>query len=142
MRKMVSAVLLGASLLVAGAANAQSYGGYGGYGSYNGYGRGYNGYERGDDWRQRDFGGGGVFRAVCSGARAQGLEARLRHEVAEGEINRYAAFRIHNVIDRLEDRQRQECAEGDRRSILEIAQRYDGIGQWIDREAHSDDRRW
>ncbi|MGZ2876751.1 hypothetical protein AAEQ99_28875, partial [Pseudomonas aeruginosa] len=81
-------------------------------------------------------GGDGTFRAVCSGARAHWLEERLRHEVDEQEIGRFDAVRIHRAIDALEDRQRHECAEGDRRSVYDIAQRYNGIGQWIDREAH------
>ena len=128
MRKIVSIVVLGASALAASAANAQSFG------VYVGNDRGYARYHDWDD--------SGVVRSVCSGARAHGLEAKLRHEIDEGEIDRDDAYRIHNVIDRLEDRQRQECAEGDRRSIYEIAQRYNGIGQWIDREAHGGYRRW
>lgn len=129
MRKMVSAVLLGASALMASSANAQSFGLY-------------IGNDRGYDWHYRDYDADGVVRSVCSGARAHGLEARLRHEIDEGEIDGDDAGRIHDVIDRLEDRQRHECAEGDRRSIYDIAQRYNGIGQWIDREAHGGYRRW
>ncbi|MGJ3647875.1 histidine kinase [Sphingomonas sp. GlSt437] len=129
MRKLVSIVALAASGLIAGSANAQSFG------IYIGNDGGYN-------WQYHDYDDDGVVRSVCSGARAHALEARLRHEVDENEIDDDDAARIHNVIDRLEGRQRHECAEGDRRSIYEIAQRYNGIGQWIDREAHGDERRW
>ncbi|MGJ3649009.1 histidine kinase [Sphingomonas sp. GlSt437] len=120
MRKMTSMLLLAASGLIATSASAQSWG----YGQYQ-----YQNYRDADDY-------GGAFRAVCSGQRAHALEARLQHEVSEGEINRNDAYRIHSAIDRLEDQQRHECAEGDRRSVYQIAQRYNGIGQWIDREAH------
>lgn len=130
MHKMVSVVLLGVGALSATAASAQSFGIY-------------IGNDRGYDWRYRDYDDDdGVVRAVCSGARAHGLEARLRYEIDEDEIDGDDAARIHNAIDRLEDRQRHECAEGDRRSIYNIAQRYNGIGQWIDREAHGAYRRW
>lgn len=75
-------------------------------------------------------------RVICSGQRAHILEGRLRHEVAEDEIDDDDANRIHNAIDRLEDRQRHECAEGDSRAIGDIAMRYDRIADWIDSEAH------
>uniref|UniRef100_UPI003A85D788 hypothetical protein n=1 Tax=Sphingomonas sp. GlSt437 TaxID=3389970 RepID=UPI003A85D788 len=126
MPKMIGLAVVGACALVASAANAQTFSLY--IGNDGDYG-----------WHYRDD---GLVQSVCSGARAHALEARLRHEVDEDEIDDDDAARIHNAIDRLEDRQRHECSEGDRRSIYEIAQRYDGIGQWIDREAHGDERRW
>lgn len=86
---------------------------------------GYNGY-----------GYGNGLQAICSGQRGYALERRLRHEQQEGEIDPYTAHRIHQAIDRLEDRQRHECAEGDWRSIARIGSRYDRIGQWIDTSAH------
>ena len=98
------------------------YNGYG-YGGYNGYG--YGGY-----------GVNGSVQAICSGQRGYALESRLRNEEREGEIDPYAASRIHQAIDRLEDQQRHECAEGDWRSIARIGGRYDRIGQWIDISAH------
>jgi len=97
---------LAASALVATGAQAQSWGG----------------------WRYGDRDGGGwAARSVCSGERARNLEARLRHEQRECEIDPGTAERIHDAIDRLEDRSRDECAEGDGRSIWSIAQRYDRI---------------
>ncbi|GAA0318120.1 hypothetical protein GCM10009087_30670 [Sphingomonas oligophenolica] len=126
MRRIWSVVALGASLIASGSANAQSWGVYigtgGGYPLYNRY------YD--DDDR--------LARVICSGQRAHLLEDRLRHEVAEDEIDDDDADRIHNAIDRLEDRQRHECAEGDRRAIGDIAIRYDRIARWIDSEAHRD----
>jgi len=129
MRKIATAVLLVAGMMVAPAAHAQSWGVYVGnapgyYG--NGYG---NGYQRGWD---------GV-NAVCSGQRAYRLEARLRQEYQEGEIDWRDGARIQRSIDRLEDKQRHECREGDMRAIQNISYQYDRIGQWIDQEAHG---RW
>ena len=81
-------------------------------------------------------GGDWVFRSVCSGERARGLEGRLRHEQDEGEIDPGTAERMHDAIDRLEDRSRDECEEGDRRTIWNISQRFDRIQGWMEREAH------
>ena len=91
---------------------------------------GYNGYGYGG------YGIDGRFQAVCSGQRARALESRLGHEMREGELDPYAASRIHQAIDRLEAQQRDECAEGDWRSIARISGRYDRIGQWIETAAH------
>lgn len=88
---------------------------------------GYNGY---------GYGMGGGVQAICSGQRARALESRLGHEMREGELDPYAAGRIHQAIDRLEDQQRHECAEGDWRSIARIGGRYDRISQWIETAAH------
>lgn len=82
------------------------------------------------------YGMGGRIQAICSGQRGHALEGRLRHEQREGEIDPYSAARIHQAIDRLEDQQRHECAEGDWRSIARIGSRYDQINQWIETEAH------
>jgi hypothetical protein len=114
------AAAAGTTLSVATPAAAQYYPqSYG----YNGYG--YGGY-----------GMDGRVQAVCSGQRGYALESRLRHEEREGEIDPYAADRIHQAIDRLEDQQRHECAEGDWRSIARIGSRYDRLGQWIETAAH------
>ena len=123
MRKLLIAVAAAATTLaVATPAAAQYYPQpYG----YNGYGYGYGGY-----------GMNGRVQAICSGQRGIALENRLRHEEREGEIDPYQAGRIHQAIDRLEDQQRHECAEGDWRSIARIGSRYDQIGQWIDTAAH------
>lgn len=124
MRRIWTVVFLGASLVASGSANAQSWG------IYVGTGGGYPGYQRGYD------DGDGLARFICSGQRAHMLEDGLRHEVAEDEIDGDDADRIHTAIDRLEDRQRHECREGDRRAIGDIAYRYDRIARWIDGEAH------
>lgn len=123
MRKLLICVAAaGSALPIATPASAQYYPQpYG----YNGYGYGYGGY--GMESRAQ---------AVCSGQRGYALESRLRHEEREGEIDPYTAARIHEAIDRLEDQQRHECAEGDWRSIVRIGSRYDRIGQWIDSSAH------
>src|SRR5690348_10649869 len=102
MRKLLICVAAaGTTLAVATPVAAQYYPqpyGYNGNG-YNGYGYGGYGME------------GGV-QAVCSAQRGYALENRLRHEESEGEIDPYAAARIHQAIDRLEYQQRRECAEG------------------------------
>lgn len=121
MRKLLICIAAAGTALAAATPAAaqyyqQSYG-------YNGYG--YGGY-----------GMDGRVQAICSGQRGYALENRLRHEEHEGEIDPYAAGRIHQAIDRLEDQQRHECAEGDWRSIARIESRYDRIGQWIETSAH------
>lgn len=88
------------------------------------------------DGRYYDEDDDGLTRLICSGWRADQLEGRLDHEVAEDEIDEDDADRIHGAIDRLEAQQRHECSEGDRRAIRDIAFRYDRIAQWIEREAH------
>ena len=124
MRKIWGIMAVGASLIAAGPATAQSWGIYVGTGGdHPRYDRGYR-----DDDR--------LARVICSGQRAHMLEDRLRHEVDENEIDDDDADRIHAAIDRLEDRQHHECSEGDRGAIVAIARRYDRIGQWIDSEAH------
>lgn len=127
-RKIMTATLVGlAALATASGAQAQGWGVWAG--SQPGYG-----YRSGGDW---------TMRAVCSGERARGLEARLRHEQRKGEIDPGTADRIHDAIDRLEDRSRNECDEGDRRSIWNIAQRFDRIQGWMDNAARGDGwRRW
>lgn len=116
----VCAAAAGAALAIATPAGAQYYPQpYG----YNGYGYGGYGME-------------GSVQAICSGQRARGLESRLGHEMREGELDPYTAGRIHQAIDRLEDQQRHECAEGDWRSIARIGNRYDRIGEWIETSAH------
>ena len=122
MRKTLALIAAAGALGSASLAHAQSFGVWVGSGSQYGYG-----------WRGD---GDGTLRAVCSGERARGLEGRLRHEEREGEIDPDRVDRIHDAIDRLEDRSRDECREGDRRAIWSIAQRYDRIDSWIQREAH------
>ncbi len=148
MRTIIAAAALVASLASAGAAGAQNW-------NYPAQDRGR---ERSDgfgsEYRGENGGGygGGYARQICSGQRAFALEAKLQREWREGEIDPRAARRIKDQIDRLEDKQRDECREGDWRELREISVRYDRIEQWIEREAHSDwnrhgdndrrDRRW
>lgn len=115
------ALMMAASALVSTSAQAQSWGVW--FGAQPSYGYA----PRGDDW---------VVRSVCSGERAHRLEGRLRHEQNEGEIDPDTAERMHDAIDRLEDRSRNECEEGDRRAIYGISQRFDRIQGWMEHEAH------
>lgn len=124
MRKVLIAAILGAGLFTSASANAQSWGIYIG-----------NGGEYAPRYRQFDD-DDRLARSICSGQRAHSLEDRLDHEEDEDEIDEDTARRIHSTIDRLEDRQRHECAEGDWPAIRDIAFRYDRIGQWINAEAH------
>jgi hypothetical protein len=48
---------------------------------------------------------------------------------------RAAPTASHDAIDDLEARQRNECGEGDWRSVGRIAMRYDRIEGWINNEA-------
>ncbi|MBU6266731.1 MAG: histidine kinase [Sphingomonadales bacterium] len=122
MHKAMALVFAAGALASASAAQAQEWSIQ--FGSRPVYGYGQRG---GGEW---------AFRAVCSGERARGLEGRLRHEEDEGEIDPGTADRMHEAIDRLEDRSRNECEEGDRRSIAGIAQRFDRIQAWMNNEAH------
>jgi len=113
--------------MAAGTAQAQSWGGYGQGGYGQGYGQGWGG---GYGWQGQD-----TAYQICSGQRAHSLEARLRHKVDEGNIDPRRAGRIHEAIDNLEARQRNECGERDWRSISDIAGRYNRIEGWINAEA-------
>jgi hypothetical protein len=109
---------------------AQSWGGdrddgYGGYNSGNSY-NSYNSYGNGD-WRTN---------AICSGERARNLEQKLNREEQEGEIDSDDASSVHSQIDQLEDRQRNDCENGDWRDVRVIANQYDRLDRWIDNEAH------
>lgn len=119
MKWIFSIALAGAALAgVPSAASAQSWGG----------------------WNDRGYGWGGYdqVRDVCSGDRAHRLEARLNHEVRDGDVDPGQADRIHAAIDRLEDQQGRECRERDFGSIRAIAYRYDRIEQWIGNTAQRD----
>lgn len=135
MRHLVGVIGVVAALMSAGSAQAQSWGVYVG-----------NGAPAPAPYAMRwhDDGADRMMGFVCSGQRAHMLEERLGHEVDEGDIDPDMADRMHAAIDGLEDRQRRECAEGDVRSVREIALRYDRIGQWMDRAAHGygDGRDW
>lgn len=127
MLKIISAAALGAAAFISSPAGAQPWGAYvGGGGGY---------------YHPRSYWMDNLVQSVCSGQRAHTLESRLRHEESEGEIDPYSAARLHQSIDRLENQQRHECAEGDWRSIARIGSGYDRIGQRIEAEAHGY-RRW
>lgn len=128
MNKAIAFALIAAGLFTGQAAQAQSWGIY--VGSDDRHYPAYDPYR--DD---------GMIRSICSGQRAYSLENKLRHEEYEDEIDPGDARRIHSEIDRLEDKQRHECDEGDWRAVRGLAYRYDRIGQWIDAEAHGYDRR-
>lgn len=129
MLALAVAAAIAPAMVLATPASAQTYGGVTlTFGSNDS-----RWYPRDDRYHDYDD---GVTRLVCSGRRADQLEQRLRHEVAEDEIDDDDADRIHFAIDRLEDQQRHECQEGDRRAIRGLAARYDRIDQWIAREAH------
>lgn len=121
MQKAITLAMAAGALASATAAQAQGWGVYIGSRPTYGYA------SRGDDW---------AARSVCSGERARALEGRLRHEQNEGEIDPATADRMHDAIDRLEDRSRDECEEGDRRAIWGISQRFDRIQSWMENEAH------
>ncbi|HSQ95232.1 MAG TPA: hypothetical protein VLM18_03915 [Croceibacterium sp.] len=125
MRKIGTAILLGAGLLVSPAAHAQSWG------VYAGNARGYDGYDQHGDWQR---GGAGV----CSSERAHSLEAKLRHEYRENEIDRWDAMRIQRKIDGLERKQYRECREGDWRAVQRISFQFDQIDRWIEQQAHGE----
>jgi hypothetical protein len=127
MHKAMALVLVAGSLASASAAQAQRWDN-----SYGSRGYGY-GADRGD-W---------IARAVCSGQRAHALEARLNRETQQGAINPGTAERMHDQIDQLEDRSRQECAEGDRRAMSGILQRYERIEGWLrNAESNGWNRGW
>jgi len=109
MRKIIFALLVAAGSLSAAAASAQEWAPYGGRPAYYAAGRGGSG----DD--------------VCSGRRAHMLEGWVGRKTAEGAIDPDRADRFHAEIDRLEDRARHECREGDWRGIQHISDRYASI---------------
>jgi len=123
MKKVIALVLAASALASASTAQAQNWSIQ--LGSRLGYGYAPQG------------GGDRVVRSVCSGDRARGLEGRLRHEEDEGEIDPGTADRMHDAIDQLEERSRNECEEGDRRAIWGVSQRFDRLQSWMDREAHN-----
>lgn len=122
MRRQLALAAAAGALALSSSAQAQGWGIW--FGTRSTYGYAARG---GDEW---------AVRAVCSGERARRLEGRVRHEEEEGELDPRTADRMHDAIDRLEDRSRDECEEGDQHSIWGIAQQYDRIQGWIENEAH------
>lgn len=87
-----------------------------------------------DGWRS-DFG------RICSGDRAHQLEAQIRQEQREGDIDSSTARYLHRMVDQAESQQKRACRYGDGYQINDIARRYDWIGQQLRREV-VDGRRW
>ncbi len=95
-------------------------------------GQGYNGY--GDRYRN----GAGQ---VCNGDRAHQLEAQIRQEEREGDIDRGTARYLHRMVDQAESQQRRACRYGDGYQIRDLAQRFDWIGRQL-RHEERQGRRW
>ena len=131
MRGYLGAIVMVAGLMASGTVQAQSWGIY----------LGNNTPPQAYAMRWRPDDGERMMDFICSGQRAHVLEERLRDEVDGDEIADNTADRMHEAIDRLENRQRRECAEGDWRSVREIGERYDRIGQWMDAAAHGQEWR-
>lgn len=115
---------LAAGMAVASPAMAQDWRGYG---SNNGYGGGY-GYRDG-------------FARVCNGDRAHQLEAQIRQEEREGDIDRGTARYLHRMVDQAESQQGRACRYGDGYQIRALAQRYEWIGRQL-RHEEREGRRW
>ncbi|WP_068072099.1 hypothetical protein [Novosphingobium lentum] len=139
-KTMLAIASLATALTAAAPASAQQWGvqvrsGWGNPG-YQGYAGNYRGgYDRGgyDNDDARD---------ICSGQRAHALEARIGHELDEGDIDRGTARYLHQMVDRTEDQQRYACRSGDRWRLREIDRRYDEIGHRIGHEEREGRRGW
>lgn len=102
-------------------------------------GQGYNnGYNNG-------YGGGYGYRdgaaRICNGDRAHQLEAQIRQEEREGDIDRGTARYLHRMVDQAESQQGRACRYGDGYQIRELAQRFDSIAQQL-RHEQREGRRW
>ena len=74
---------------------------------------------------------------ICSGQQAHQLEARIHHEVEEGDIDPDTAASLHQMVDRNEDYQRHACRSGNDWQLHDVARRYDWIGRRIHHEEDS-----
>ena len=123
MRTITGITILAAGLVCGGAAQAQSWGGP--FDTGPGYARPVAvDWQHWQDQRLAD--------GICSGQRAAQLEQRLRREVGEGDIAPETAGRIHEAIDKLEQKDGHECEENDWHAVAKIAGRYDRIQGWLD----------
>ena len=66
---------------------------------------------------------------LCSGERAHRLEARINHELEEGDIDPGAARWLHQMVDRNEEYQRSACRTGNGWQLRDVARRFDWIEQ-------------
>lgn len=130
MKKTILGIAALAAGLAAVPAMAQDWHGYDDYGR-GGYGQTWN---RNDDWR-------GSIGRICSGDRAHQLEAQIRQEQCEGDIDNGTARYLHRMVDQVESQQKRACRYGDSYQLNDIARRYDWIGQQLHREV-ADGRRW
>ena len=122
----IKKIILAIATLAAGTASvspamAQEWRGQG----YNEYGHGYRN-------------GAGQ---VCSGDRAHRLEAQIRQEEREGDIDRGIARYLHRTVDQAESQQGRACRYGDGYQIRDLAQRFDWIGRQLCHEER-EGRRW
>ena len=122
-------IILAIATLAAGAAAASPAMAqdWRGPGYNNGYGSGY-GYRDGAS-------------RICNGDRAHQLEAQIRLEEREGEIDRGTARYLHHMVDQAESQQKRACRYGDGYQIRDLAQRFDWIGGQLRHEAR-EGRRW
>ena len=125
-KALTTALVLGSAISLAGCANAHDW-----RGPAVGYGGGWNGP---DGYAERsDY----LVGSTCSGQRGDALEYRLRVGVERGRIDRGAAWRLQNAIDRLQYREEHECREGDYRAARDIGREYNRISALIGRETGS-----
>jgi hypothetical protein len=123
LKSLTMTLAVGASLLTGAAAQAHEW---------NTWGRN-DGYQR--DWRDQRGMDRDLIQSTCSGERGYNLEVRLQREVREGDIDRGSARRIQREIDRLQNKERHECREGDFREVRDISNGYIRLRAWIDRES-------
>ena len=130
MKKIILAIAtLAAGTVAASPAMAQDWRGQ--IHSWQGYNNGYGG-----GYGYRD----GAAR-ICNGDRARQLEAQIRQEEREGDIDRGTARYLHRMVDQAESQQGRACRYGDGYQIRDLAQRFD----WIGRQLHHEERegrRW
>ena len=86
---------------------------------------------------ERPYGGDSdeLAEHICNGDRAHGLEARINHEIEEGDIDPDTARWLHQMVDRNEDYQRGVCRSGNDWQLHDVVRRYD----WIDRRIHQEE---
>jgi hypothetical protein len=126
MRTYIGVAILAAGLAGGGAAQAQSWGMP--YAAAPAYPRAVP--ADWPQWQAQRYADG-----VCSGQRAAQLEQRLQREAGEGDIDPETAGRIHDAIDKLEQKASHECEENDWHGVTKVAGRYDRIEGWLDNAA-------
>lgn len=130
MKKTILGIAAVAAGLATTPAIAQDWHGY----NNDWRGGGYQNWRGNDGWR-------GDFARICTGDRAHQLEAQIRQEQREGDIDGGTARYLHRMVDQVESQQKRACRFGDGYQINDIARRSDWIGQQLHREV-ADGRRW